>query len=82
LRQANGLTSEQGGKFFNLVNLKSTAIIEIPEGCSKHLCTQTIWPESYIKQPYWNTNTLNILGKMTKCSQILTIKPLRTPLTD
>ena len=43
-------TSVQCDKMFTSINLKPTTIVEIPEGCSMHLCTHTIWPGSYLEQ--------------------------------
>ena len=43
-------TSVQCDKSFTTVNLKSTTIVEIPEGCSMHLRKHTIWPGSYTEQ--------------------------------
>ena len=60
-------TSVQCGKFFTSINLKRMSIVEIPEGCSMHLRTHTIWPGSYIEQAeleikhykwFWNNNDM------------------------
>ena len=60
-------TSVQCGKIFTSINLKPTSIVEIPEGCSMHLRTHTIWPGSYIEQTeleikhykwFWKNNNM------------------------
>jgi hypothetical protein len=43
-------TTVQCDKSFTLVNLKSTSIVEIPEGCKHASGTHTIWLGSYTLQ--------------------------------
>jgi hypothetical protein len=43
-------TSVQCDTIFTSINLKTTTIVEVPEGCSMHLRTHTIWPGSYLEE--------------------------------
>jgi hypothetical protein len=43
-------TSVQCDTIFTSENLKTTTIVELPEGCSMHLHKHTIWRGSYLEQ--------------------------------
>ena len=43
-------TSVRCDTIITSIKLKTTTIVELPEGCSMHLCTHTIWPGSYLEQ--------------------------------